>query len=219
MSQKGAYKNPLSKYIHEYMYWKKVFSDNNSLPNDHYEKLFTTMFHIEKTFYDGKRLLDIGCGPCGSLEWADNALERVGLDPLSEAYQYLGTERHRMSYTPDFAENISFADGYFDIVTSINSLDHVDNLEKSVAEIGRVLGKGGHVLIASEVSREPKPCEPTLVGWDLARHFRGNWRVLDASRFPFAGNVSDSILQGSPLDAGEKTPDSGVLRLILRKDF
>ncbi len=217
MPQQGAYKNPIAKYVHEYMFWKKYLGKMGFLPNAHYESNFTTLFGVGKEFYDGKRLLDIGCGPCGSLEWADNALERVGLDPLAEAYQYLGSDTHKMTYTPDFAENISFPDQHFDVVTSINSLDHVDNLEKVVAEIDRVLRKGGHVLIACEVSPNAKPCEPTLIGWDLASTFKGDWQVVEESRFPFSISVSASILQGQPYDPNDETPASGVLRLILRK--
>ena len=38
-------------------------------------------FNLDKSFYKNKRILDVGCGPRGSLEWDDMALERVGLDP------------------------------------------------------------------------------------------------------------------------------------------
>jgi len=216
MAHTGAYKNSVSKYIHEYMFWKKTLEQEGALRNGQYETFFTTLFGLDKAFYDGKRILDIGCGPCGSLEWADNARKRVGLDPLAEAYQYLGADKHHMEYTPDFAESISFPDGSFDVVTSINSLDHVDSLEKVIAEIGRVLADGGHALIACEVSLAPKACEPTLVKWDLAEKFPQDWQVLEAKRFPFVQDVSTSILTGQPLPA-DRHLDAGVLRLVLRK--
>ncbi|EFL51357.1 Methyltransferase type 11 [Solidesulfovibrio fructosivorans JJ]] len=217
MTRQGAYRNPIAKYVHEYMFWKKELAEKGFLPNGHYEALFTTLFGLEKTFYDGKRLLDIGCGPCGSLEWAENAARRVGLDPLAEAYRFLETDRQQMEYTPDFVESISFPDASFDVVTSINSLDHVDDLAKATAEMARVVTPGGHVLIACEISPAPKPCEPTLVGWDLAARFPGTWRILDVSRFPFTGNVSASILQGRPFAPSAPIPTHGVLRLMLQK--
>ncbi|UJX40342.1 class I SAM-dependent methyltransferase [Desulfovibrio sp. JY] len=217
MTRQGAYKNPIAKYIHEYMFWKKELAEKGFLPNAHYEALFTTLFGLEKAFYDGKRLLDIGCGPCGSLEWADNAAQRVGLDPLAEAYGFLERAPQEMEYTPDFVEHIAFPDASFDVVTSINSLDHVDDLAQATAEMARVVRPGGHILIACEISPAPKPCEPTLVGWDLAAHFSGKWRVLDASRFPFSENVSTSILHKQPLDPSAPIPPHGVLRLILQK--
>jgi len=53
---------------------------------------FLDYFGLSKDFYKGKKILDIGCGPRGSLEWADMTLERVGLDPpgrkiLKDNYQ------------------------------------------------------------------------------------------------------------------------------------
>ena len=45
-----------------------------------YRWAFTEHFGLDPGFYRGKRLLDVGCGPRGSLEWADMAAERVGLD-------------------------------------------------------------------------------------------------------------------------------------------
>ena len=217
MSHQGAYKNPISKYVHEYMFWKKRVADYGFLANDHYEALFTTLFNVDRSFYTGKRLHDIGCGPCGSLEWADNTTQRVGLDPLAEAYTFLGTDKHRMEYTPDFVEQISFPNEHFDIVTSINSLDHVDNLEKALAEIGRVVAVGGHILIACEVSPTPKPCEPTLVTWNLAERFGAGWDVLEMSRYRFVASVATSILGRQALPEDQMPPDAGVLRLHLQK--
>lgn len=46
----------------------------------------------------GRRVLDVGCGPRGSLEWADRARVRVGLDPLVDAYRELGVADHAMGY-------------------------------------------------------------------------------------------------------------------------
>ena len=99
--------------------------------------------------------MDIGCGPRGSLEWAEMATVRVGLDPLAESYRELGTEEHRMQYVASGSENVPFPDGTFDIVTSFNSLDHVHNLNKTIREIKRVLKPGG---LRSEERRVGKEC-------------------------------------------------------------
>lgn len=217
MKEKKEYKNPISKYVHEYMYWRKEFDKHGQLSNGHFEQIFTAHFNINKDFYTGKKVLDIGCGPRGSLEWADNTAQRVGLDPLAEAYEFLIGDNQEMEYTPDFAEDISFPTGHFDIVTSINSLDHVDNLEKVVKEIQRVVSPGGHILIGVEVSPDKKLCEPSPVGWDLAQLFSETCDVIDEAHFVFSGGVGPSIVKGITYDHDNPQTDSGVLRLHLKK--
>jgi SAM-dependent methyltransferase len=100
--------------------------------------LFTDLVGLDAGFYRGKAVLDIGCGPRGSLEWADEASRRVGLDPLADDYRELGTDAHAMDYVAAGSEAMPFGDGEFDVVATINSLDHVDDLGRTVAEIKRV---------------------------------------------------------------------------------
>lgn len=118
------------KYESEFNYWKNVAEQeqNGSFYNNHYEQFYTELFDLDKTFYNDKIVLDIGCGPRGSLEWADMTKERIGLDPLADKYENLREGNHKMDYVSSCAENIPFNDNYFDVVCSFNSLDHVDNL-------------------------------------------------------------------------------------------
>ena len=111
---------------------------------DH-EPFFTTAFGLDRDFYRGRRILDVGCGPHQRLEWATMAAERVGLDPLAEEYRRLVGEYETgpPRYAKGSAERMPFADASFDIVTSFNSLDHVRDVEAAAAEIKRVLRPGG----------------------------------------------------------------------------
>ena len=64
----------------EFNFWKGMFVEvDGHLPDSHYEPLHTQVYGLTRADYRGKRILDIGCGPCGSLEWADMADQRVGL--------------------------------------------------------------------------------------------------------------------------------------------
>lgn len=53
---------------------------------------------------------NIGYGPRGSLEWANNAKERIGLDPLANKYLKLGTQNQSMKYISGVSENIPFTE-------------------------------------------------------------------------------------------------------------
>ena len=58
-----------------------------------------------------------------------------------------------MEYVADPVEHLSFADGSFDVVSSLNSLDHVDDLATAMSEIARVLVPGGSFLLVARRRR------------------------------------------------------------------
>merc|ERR1712157_386255 len=128
-------------------------------------------FGLDDTFYENKRIADVGPGPRGSLEWADMAKLRVGIDPIADSYMELGIARQRMSYVAASASAIPFPDGYFDVVTSLNSLDHVSDLAGTISEIQRVLKPGGLFLFVTDVNHKATPCEPQQYGWDIVDRF------------------------------------------------
>lgn len=168
-----------SKGEAELAYWREQAAAQGELKNEHYERLFTAMFGVSREHYEGKRVLDVGCGPRGSLEWADVVAERVGLDPLVDDYRTLGIDRHAMAYVAAPAERMPFPDGHFDVVTSLNSLDHVDDLQASLAEIARVLRTGGDFLLEVEIGHEATATEPHDLWFDLVDDLQANFDVVD----------------------------------------
>ena len=77
------------KQTAELAYWQWVKRERDITINSHYQQLYTECFGLDAEWYRGKVLLDIGCGPRGSLEWATMAARRIGLDPLMDEYREL----------------------------------------------------------------------------------------------------------------------------------
>ncbi len=152
-----------------------------SLNNSHYERVFTAHFQLTTEFFGSKRILDVGCGPRGSLEWASMAADRVGLDPLADRYRELGTDRHAMRYVTAPAEEMPFESASFDIVTLLNMLDHVDDVSKTIAEVSRVTVDGGTLLLTVEVRHRPTAAEPHWLDWDIVDQF-SDWTVAWSAR-------------------------------------
>lgn len=145
----------------ELLFWQRTLKKHQGVfYNGHMMENFTTLFGLTKDDYAGKRVLDIGCGPIGTLEWCDTASERVGVDPLASRYSEMNAGRHAMRYVEAGAESIPFADGYFDIVSLFNSLDHVENVPSAVREAQRVLSPGGTLLLIVEVGHPATLTEP-----------------------------------------------------------
>jgi SAM-dependent methyltransferase len=198
----------------ELAYWRERREDQGPLEAGAplYQRVFVDHFGLDESFYDGKRLLDIGCGPRGSLTWAGGALERVGLDPLVLKYRELQQGDHGMTYVEAGAESIPYPDGHFDVVSTINSLDHVEDVDRAIGEITRVTRTGGTLLLLVDVGHEPTPTEPHELDWDLVDRFAGAWGVVERRDYERPSDNMSSNLDASILfdhDNPERRP--GVL--------
>jgi SAM-dependent methyltransferase len=207
-----------AKAATELSFWRRTLLPGVSVENRHYEYLFTTLFGIEPQEYTGCRVLDVGCGPRGSLEWAAMTGQRVGLDPLADAYRTFGTRQHATAYVKAYSEAIPFIAGAFDVVTSFNSLDHVNDLNLTLEELGRVLAPGGRLLLITEVNHEPTLTEPITFSWDIVVRFPPGLRVLTEYRFEKpVGPIYESLHMSVPFDASDPTSRPGILCAMLRK--
>lgn len=166
----------------EFRYWANRYRiENRHLRNSHYAIVFTEPFNISGVFFKGKKVLDIGCGPRGSLEWMFQARARVCVEPLTDDYAQFGTNDHSMVYIRSGVESIPLLSQSFDIVTSINNFDHVSDEEAGLREVVRVLRPGGTFLIIVEINTKPKRCEPKMLGWGFGDRIcdHGMTRILE----------------------------------------
>ena len=95
---------------------------------------------VDRYCFWGKKVLDVGCGPIPSAIGFDGA-DIYGVDPLVSNYEKAGFP---LNLYPDVhfiesgAEAIPIEDHFFDVILSVNAIDHVDDLEKVAKELRRV---------------------------------------------------------------------------------
>lgn len=159
-------------------YWRWTSFRQGKLKNGHYQFFFTEYFGLPVAYYNRKVVLDLGCGPRGSLEWAHNVKRRIGLDPLANAYKRFGTEKHQMEYVHSEAERMPFPDESVDVISSFNSLDHVRDVTAALAEIRRVLKPGGDFLLVVDIHRLPTLTEPQTLSWDFLETHFPDWKIV-----------------------------------------
>jgi len=205
------------KEFFELGYWKivKLLSKNLN-NNSHYKYFYTSNFSLSEEFYQDKIILDIGCGPRGSLEWADMTKERIGLDPLAEQYIKMGAKNHKMTYIKAYVENMPFPDNYFDVICSFNSLDHVENMEAACKEIKRTLKNNGIFLLMVDIHTMPTLTEPQTMNWNFINEYFPEFEIIEEKHlertetYKIYSNVRNNKLV-------DNTSTKGVLTAKLKK--
>lgn len=162
------------KHSYELRFWRERYGlEGRSLRNDFYEELMLAIAdEPDDSFLQGKVVADFGCGPRGSLVWARSASLRVGIDVLSQRYiQEFPTEyrKHDMLYVTCTESCIPIPDNFCDVIYSVNSLDHVQNLVPMCAEILRILKPGGQIIGSFNLNHPPDRAEPQTISANILR--------------------------------------------------
>jgi len=154
-----------SKASCEIRYWQKQYrAEGNSFQNSFYSKLMLSISdESDDSFLSNKVVADFGCGPRGSLLWAKSAQLRIGIDLLSTRYLQLFPQellKHNMVYVTSTEFHIPLPDEFCDVVYSVNSLDHVQNLIPICNELRRILKPGGQLIGSFNLNHPPRKEEP-----------------------------------------------------------
>jgi ubiquinone/menaquinone biosynthesis C-methylase UbiE len=108
----------------------------------------------EKLSQISGRILDVAAGRGASLKYLANNIgdfeQAVGIDfsekNLNQARDQFDDER--VVFREMRAEELQFDDNQFDLAAIVNSLHHLDNPEKALEEMYRVLKSGGLLLVS-----------------------------------------------------------------------
>ena len=160
---------PALKNLGEMSYWSRTyategkgcFTSDANLKSVH--RRYCDSLDINTNTYVGKTIVDLGCGPRGTLHLF-KAKTKYGIDPLAKGYDYIFrmAREQDMIYLSSDCENIPLLDRTVDAVLSVNSLDHVDNLEKSISEILRIVKPGGEIRMNLNLQPMARVTEPQV---------------------------------------------------------
>ena len=95
---------------------------------------------------DCGRVLDAGCGTGGNLEMLSRFGRVFGLEPFRDAAGF-SAGRGGASVVRGAAQELPFADGVFDLVTSLDVIEHIEDDVGALRELWRALRPGGVVLL------------------------------------------------------------------------
>ena len=110
---------------------------------------------------DGSVIIDIGCGTGSALRHVSTKIKGgslVGIDPVPRMIEIARelTEHHTskcsITYKIGSAENIPLPQDLADIVLAFDSIDHWQDINNGLVEIGRVIKPGGKLIVVKDLS-------------------------------------------------------------------
>jgi SAM-dependent methyltransferase len=94
-----------------------------------------------------RTILDAGCGPGGNGAWLAQHGDVIGADVAPEALAFVRARRPEVRPVRASLTALPFRDGSFDIVLGVTVLYTVDDDERALAEMARVLSPEGALLV------------------------------------------------------------------------
>ena len=139
-------------------------------------------FYLNKfiSYLDGKKILDVGCGPGRDVRYfLDEGMKPYGVD-LSSGLLKEAKKRGKGNYLQMNMMKLGFKDKSFDGIWSLSSVLHIKKKDASIAakEFSRVLKKGGVLFLGlKEGQGEIMKESPTIPG---AKRFYAFYEMHEA---------------------------------------
>jgi ubiquinone/menaquinone biosynthesis C-methylase UbiE len=104
-------------------------------------RLYKVIKHIPR----GCKLLDIGCGNTASFLWTVSPKIKQGFGVDFKVSDFETNNIKVQQYK--FQDNLPFPDNYFDVVTMLAVLEHIEKEKEILEEVYRVLIPGGRLIL------------------------------------------------------------------------
>lgn len=147
---------------------------------------------LSPSAFEGKRVLDVGAGPIPSAT-CFTGCDLYALDPLLSVYRELGFPHDlypEVHFVEAYAEQLPFGDDFFDVILSVNAIDHIDDLVQVAKELERV--SKPDCFFAMHVHYHPSTvCEPIEINDSLFEKVFG-WvkglHVVSRSKYSYSSS-------------------------------
>ena len=136
----------------------------------------------------GERVVDIGAGMgAGAMRAATRGAHVIAVEPtpfmrgVLQVRRIFSRRRTNIEVADGAAERIPVGDRTIDAVWAVNTMHHWVDIERGVAEIARVIGPDGRVLLVDEVFTDPSHPDHQRFGADHETDHHG-FTVIDADQ-------------------------------------
>jgi SAM-dependent methyltransferase len=131
---------------------------DKELYNKHYEAERKVWWFIGRRYLISKnifriwksgskpKILDFGCGTGGMLDELKDVAETYGCDTEQLAVEFC-QKRGLKNITKLENNNIPYENNFFDVITAMDVLEHIDDDKRAMSELKRILKSSGKLLI------------------------------------------------------------------------
>ena len=142
-------------------------------------------YSFARRYVRGKTVLDVGCGfGYGTASLAESALSATGVDPYEPAIQYARNRYPGCRFIVGDVESIDASRNSFDVVVSMEVIEHVQAPETFLDHIRGILAPHGTIVISTPnslvTSPDGTPSDPTHLREYTPDEFR---HILAAAGF------------------------------------
>jgi cyclopropane fatty-acyl-phospholipid synthase-like methyltransferase len=168
--------------------------------------------------------LDAGCG-CGygAVFLAENGAKRVtGIDvsPDAIAYAQKNFARANLEFEVMDGTTITFNSGFFDVVVSLEVIEHICKYENYISEVSRVLKPNGLLIISTPNKHISSPgSEKPRASFHVKEFYPDEFRELLVSHFQSVELLGKRVINQDFLSAENKTLATARFRFGMRLPF
>jgi ubiquinone/menaquinone biosynthesis C-methylase UbiE len=156
------------------------------------------------------RTLDLGCGTGRDLPLFPRDVTVIGLDPSDEVLRRARRRAPAIPLVRGDAQALPFRDGVFDTVVSALVFCSVPDPHRGLAEVRRVLARGGTLRMIEHV-RSPVPWRARCEDW-----IQPAWtRVMGGCR-PNRDTERTVVAAGFTIDGAEREARGPLRRFVAR---
>ena len=193
----------------EITFWLKKYRKKAGKRNfkryykDTYQNINADMFKDLRLDCKGLKVVDLGCGPFGSLPLR-NYTHMIGIEPLAQVFQLRFRYPHDWLVIESMAEIIPLKTRTIDNVYCINALDHFQSPYESLEETIRILKPKGYLALSTDVGGTPgHPCKILEKDLDETLVGSGRFDIIERrctkdikSSWPSELNIPSYVFQG-----------------------
>lgn len=209
------------KYDAELSFWRYKHHKEGTFGNSFYKDMMLAMAQeASAEFVRGKVVADFGCGPRGSLAWADSALLRIGIDVLADRYADEFTQdiiAHNMVYVKSTEKVIPLPSNMADIMFTLNAIDHVDHFPTICSEIVRVLKPGGDFIASFNLEEKPSASEPQQLNESIVKNHLLDYLDIQSYRVTRKGPKENIYAPFHDNDLSYEPGQEGILWVRAKK--
>jgi len=135
----------------------------------------------DKYSFDGKTIIDLGCGPMGALHFFPNTSIKIGIDNLAFNYNQVFEvkKKQHVEYVAADGEFLPISDECADYVFCINAFDHVDEPNTVANELERILKPKGILFLQVEINKRATTInEPHLFSTEIILNLFQNLSLI-----------------------------------------